>query len=244
MLLAPPVAGGACWCPPACPGRARRNRSTWCSTAGRRRSPWGHPGRFSLSGGTRAAPASASPRGSGGPWGTCGWRTAPRRGGRGDAYLRRAARARPGLRRPGAGRPDPAGLRGGRGRAAAGRPRGAGPRRAGAADRAGAGPPGRRAGRGGVDGARCAAHGPGRPGGGRPARTGRGQRRRAADAGRRARLLAAAHLAAGSALGLWGLGRRSGGWAAAGGLLAAQGIAGLAYDRFRSDRARLSVPPD
>ncbi|MEU2890652.1 hypothetical protein [Streptomyces albidoflavus] len=62
--------------------------------------------------------------------------------------------------------------------------------------------------------------------------------------GRRARLLAAAHLAAGSALGLWGLGRRSGGWAAAGGLLAAQGIAGLAYDRFRSDRARLSVPPD
>lgn len=62
--------------------------------------------------------------------------------------------------------------------------------------------------------------------------------------GRRARLLAAAHLVAGSALGLWGLGRRSGGWAAAGGLLVAQGIAGLAYDRFRSDRARLPVPPD
>ncbi|MGW2265651.1 hypothetical protein [Streptomyces koyangensis] len=62
--------------------------------------------------------------------------------------------------------------------------------------------------------------------------------------GRRARLLAAAHLVAGSALGLWGLGRRSGGWAAAGGLLVAQGIAGLAYDRFRSDGARLPVPPD
>ncbi|PBO21190.1 hypothetical protein CLM85_29575, partial [Streptomyces albidoflavus] len=53
-----------------------------------------------------------------------------------------------------------------------------------------------------------------------------------------------AHLVAGRAVGLWGLGRGSGGWAAAGGLLVAQGIAGLAYDRFRSDRARLPVPPD
>ncbi|KLJ00428.1 hypothetical protein ABZ114_10125 [Streptomyces albidoflavus] len=62
--------------------------------------------------------------------------------------------------------------------------------------------------------------------------------------GRRARALAAGHVAAGSALGLWGLARRSAGWAALGGLLVAQGIAGLAYDRFRSEGARLPVPPD
>ncbi|MFE7180662.1 hypothetical protein ACFU80_01095, partial [Streptomyces erythrochromogenes] len=62
--------------------------------------------------------------------------------------------------------------------------------------------------------------------------------------GRRARLLAQAHLVAALAIRLGALGRLSGGWAAAGGLLVAQGIAGLAYDRFRSEGARLPVPPD
>ncbi|MFE9397216.1 hypothetical protein [Streptomyces flavidovirens] len=52
--------------------------------------------------------------------------------------------------------------------------------------------------------------------------------------GPRARLLNAAQLAAGVSLALWGLRRRSGGWAFAGGVLVAQGALGLAYDRLRA----------
>ncbi|MFF9499091.1 hypothetical protein [Streptomyces sp. NPDC014656] len=51
--------------------------------------------------------------------------------------------------------------------------------------------------------------------------------------GPRARLLGGAQLAAGVPLLLWGLGRRSGGWTAAGALLVAHGVLGLAYDRLR-----------
>ncbi len=51
--------------------------------------------------------------------------------------------------------------------------------------------------------------------------------------GPRARLLGAAQLAAGAPLLLWGLRRRSGGWATAGALLVAHGALGLAYDRLR-----------
>ncbi|MEV6327011.1 hypothetical protein [Streptomyces sp. NPDC051909] len=50
--------------------------------------------------------------------------------------------------------------------------------------------------------------------------------------GPRARLLAAAQLAAGLPLLAWGIGRRSGGWTTAGALLVAHGVAGLAYDRL------------
>ncbi|MGX1881213.1 hypothetical protein [Streptomyces sp. NPDC055287] len=52
--------------------------------------------------------------------------------------------------------------------------------------------------------------------------------------GPRARLLSAAQLAAGVSLALWGLRRRSGGWAFAGGVLVAQGSLGLVYDRMRA----------
>lgn len=52
--------------------------------------------------------------------------------------------------------------------------------------------------------------------------------------GPRARLLNGAQLAAGVSLALWGLRRRSGGWAFAGGVLVAQGALGLAYDRLRA----------
>ncbi|MFB7863506.1 MULTISPECIES: hypothetical protein [unclassified Streptomyces] len=51
--------------------------------------------------------------------------------------------------------------------------------------------------------------------------------------GPRARLLGAAQLAAGLPLLAWGIGRRSGGWTAAGVLLVAHGGLGLAYDRLR-----------
>ncbi|WNI22487.1 hypothetical protein [Streptomyces sp. ITFR-16] len=51
--------------------------------------------------------------------------------------------------------------------------------------------------------------------------------------GPRARALAGAQLAAGLPLLLWGAGRRSGGWAAAGALLMVHGALGLAYDRMR-----------
>ncbi|MEU8762606.1 hypothetical protein [Streptomyces sp. NPDC048659] len=53
--------------------------------------------------------------------------------------------------------------------------------------------------------------------------------------GPKARLLCAAQLAAGVPLLAWGIGRRSGGWATAGGLLVAHGALGLAYDRLRGD---------
>lgn len=36
---------------------------------------------------------------------------------------------------------------------------------------------------------------------------------------------------------LWGMSRRSGGWVLAGALLMTHGALGLAYDRFRADRA-------
>ncbi|MFB7342138.1 hypothetical protein ACFCZ6_18970 [Streptomyces hydrogenans] len=52
--------------------------------------------------------------------------------------------------------------------------------------------------------------------------------------GPRARAMGAVQLAAGLPLLLWGLGRRSGGWTAAGALLVAHGAAGLAYDRLRA----------
>ncbi|MFH8577492.1 hypothetical protein OHB11_13060 [Streptomyces zaomyceticus] len=51
--------------------------------------------------------------------------------------------------------------------------------------------------------------------------------------GPRARVLGVAQLAAGVPLLLWGIGRRSGGWAAAGALLVAHGAFGLVYDRLR-----------
>ncbi|MEU2823576.1 hypothetical protein ABZ763_15190 [Streptomyces bacillaris] len=52
--------------------------------------------------------------------------------------------------------------------------------------------------------------------------------------GPRARAIAAAQLAAGLPLLLWGARRRSGGWATAGALLLAQGALGLAYHRARA----------
>ncbi|WP_433403208.1 hypothetical protein [Streptomyces sp. CA-146814] len=52
--------------------------------------------------------------------------------------------------------------------------------------------------------------------------------------GPRARAIAAAQLAAGLPLLLWGARRRSGGWAAAGAVLLAQGALGLAYHRARA----------
>ncbi|MEU0102130.1 hypothetical protein [Streptomyces sp. NPDC006267] len=53
--------------------------------------------------------------------------------------------------------------------------------------------------------------------------------------GPRARAVAAVQLAAGLPLLLWGAGRRSGGWAAAGAVLLAQGALGLAYERARAN---------
>ncbi|MFE7752992.1 hypothetical protein [Streptomyces sp. NPDC057428] len=55
--------------------------------------------------------------------------------------------------------------------------------------------------------------------------------------GPRARAIAAVQVAAGLPLTLWGASRRSGGWATAGLLLLAQGLLGLAYDRFRGRAA-------
>ncbi|MFF2325342.1 MULTISPECIES: hypothetical protein [unclassified Streptomyces] len=55
--------------------------------------------------------------------------------------------------------------------------------------------------------------------------------------GPRARVLGGAQVAAGLPLALWGLSRRSGGWAFAGVLLTAHGSLGLAYDRFRAGAA-------
>ncbi|MEU6388597.1 hypothetical protein [Streptomyces sp. NPDC046939] len=54
--------------------------------------------------------------------------------------------------------------------------------------------------------------------------------------GPKGRALAAAHLAAGLPLTVYGLRRRGGGWLAAGGLLLVQGALGLAYDRMRAAR--------
>ncbi|MFG2643291.1 hypothetical protein ACGFYP_20265 [Streptomyces sp. NPDC048370] len=51
--------------------------------------------------------------------------------------------------------------------------------------------------------------------------------------GPRARLLGAAQLGAGLPLLAWGVGRRSGGWTAAGALLVVHGALGLVYDRLR-----------
>ncbi|MFI5802271.1 hypothetical protein [Streptomyces sp. NPDC051561] len=52
--------------------------------------------------------------------------------------------------------------------------------------------------------------------------------------GPRARLVGAAQLACGAPLLLWGMRRGGAGWAVAGGLLMAQGAAGLTYDRIRA----------
>ncbi|MEV0318616.1 hypothetical protein ACIBKX_19280 [Streptomyces sp. NPDC050658] len=52
--------------------------------------------------------------------------------------------------------------------------------------------------------------------------------------GPRARALAAAQLAAGLPLAVWGMHRRSGGWAVAGALLLVHGALGFAYDRVRA----------
>lgn len=51
--------------------------------------------------------------------------------------------------------------------------------------------------------------------------------------GPKARAVAGAQIAAGLPLTLWGARRRSGGWITAGLVLLAQGLLGLAYDRFR-----------
>ncbi|MFE1551150.1 hypothetical protein [Streptomyces sp. NPDC058718] len=51
--------------------------------------------------------------------------------------------------------------------------------------------------------------------------------------GPKARVLGGAQLAAGVPLLVWGIGRRSGGWATAGALLVAHGALGLVYDRLR-----------
>ncbi|MFD3533880.1 hypothetical protein [Streptomyces sp. NPDC058664] len=51
--------------------------------------------------------------------------------------------------------------------------------------------------------------------------------------GPEARVLGGVQLAVGLPLLLWGIGRRSGGWATAGALLVAHGALGLAYDRLR-----------
>ncbi|MFE7580441.1 hypothetical protein ACFU5Y_02610 [Streptomyces gardneri] len=51
--------------------------------------------------------------------------------------------------------------------------------------------------------------------------------------GPKARALNGAQLAAGVPLLVWGIGRRSGGWATAGALLVAHGALGLVYDRLR-----------
>ncbi|MEV8589382.1 hypothetical protein [Streptomyces sp. NPDC051180] len=51
--------------------------------------------------------------------------------------------------------------------------------------------------------------------------------------GPRARALSGVQLAAGAPLLVWGIARRSGGWATAGALLVAHGVLGLAYDRLR-----------
>ncbi|MBT2428674.1 hypothetical protein J7F02_24375 [Streptomyces sp. ISL-112] len=56
--------------------------------------------------------------------------------------------------------------------------------------------------------------------------------------GPRARAIAAAQLAAGLPLLLWGARRRSGGWVAAGAVLLAQGALGLAYHRARAGAER------
>ncbi|WP_406092629.1 hypothetical protein [Streptomyces sp. NBC_01013] len=53
--------------------------------------------------------------------------------------------------------------------------------------------------------------------------------------GPRARALAGAQLVVGLPLVLWGVGRRSGGWAVAGALLMVHGALGLAYDRIREE---------
>ncbi|MFD8571718.1 hypothetical protein [Streptomyces sp. NPDC059639] len=55
--------------------------------------------------------------------------------------------------------------------------------------------------------------------------------------GPKARCLAAAQLAAGAPLALYGLRRRSAGWATAGAVLLAHGVLGFAYDRVRAARA-------
>ncbi|WEH39709.1 hypothetical protein [Streptomyces sp. AM 2-1-1] len=52
--------------------------------------------------------------------------------------------------------------------------------------------------------------------------------------GTRARKVATAQIAVGAPLALWGAWHRSGGWTAAGALLLAQGVLGLAYNRVRS----------
>ncbi|MFJ6568480.1 hypothetical protein ACIQNU_13740 [Streptomyces sp. NPDC091292] len=54
--------------------------------------------------------------------------------------------------------------------------------------------------------------------------------------GPRVRALSAAQLAVGLPLTVWGARRRSPGWAVAGLVLVAQGVLGLAYDRFRERR--------
>ncbi|GAA2975142.1 hypothetical protein GCM10020227_49790 [Streptomyces flavovirens] len=56
--------------------------------------------------------------------------------------------------------------------------------------------------------------------------------------GPRARAVATAQVAAGIPLALWGARRRSGGWITAGLVLLAQGVLGLAYDRFRAEAER------
>ncbi|WP_329207486.1 hypothetical protein OG257_13070 [Streptomyces sp. NBC_00683] len=60
--------------------------------------------------------------------------------------------------------------------------------------------------------------------------------------GPRARAAAAAQVAVGVPLTLWGAGRRSGGWVAAGLILLVQGALGLAYNRFRREAEAAGTP--
>lgn len=60
--------------------------------------------------------------------------------------------------------------------------------------------------------------------------------------GPRARAAAAAQVAVGVPLTLWGAGRRSGGWVAAGLILLVQGALGLAYNRFRREAEGAGTP--
>ncbi|MFE2595418.1 hypothetical protein [Streptomyces sp. NPDC057617] len=61
--------------------------------------------------------------------------------------------------------------------------------------------------------------------------------------GPRARLAGTGQLAAGVPLTLWAVRRRSAGWAFAGGLLIAQGVLALSYDRLRAGPGRRSIRP-
>ncbi|MCX5399699.1 hypothetical protein [Streptomyces sp. NBC_00102] len=61
--------------------------------------------------------------------------------------------------------------------------------------------------------------------------------------GPRARAVATTQVLVGAPLALWGAFRRSGGWTAAGALLLAQGVLGLAYNEVRAGAVAREAPP-